>query len=289
MYPQPLGGPHKYIKSAHLDRLRSVVGDSLALETAVLSLLAKYTKGAKRVVQSLDALDATTDLTPTCKNRVLVHLDNRLMSQEERSSVALNELHNMIDPNGMTALALQHLDNIVKSATEQADELDQCIAGCAADVSMEFGSVSMSGSSGGAVAVTASKVNCEVEIIKLKRQMEQSTERTRRAITSTAGTLANGNHDIGEKLMGADAEKAREEESKRNEELNQYVIVHILFCKRNCRRPLPPFPYSFSPILIKLQLSSNVLVLTFFSFFFSHTYSAPFLSSSFSSLQIHHC
>lgn len=214
-----------YIKSAHLDRLRSVVGDSLALETAVLSLLAKYTKGAKRVVQSLDALDATTDLTPTCKNRVLVHLDNRLVSQEERSSVALHELHNMIDPNGSTALALQHLDNIVKSATEQADELDQCIAGCAADVSMEFGSVSTSGSSGGAVAVTASKVNCEVEIIKLKRQMEQSTERTRRAITSTAGTLANGNHDIGEKLMGADAEKAREEESKRNEELNQYTIA----------------------------------------------------------------
>ena len=72
--------------------------------------------------------------------------------------------------------------------------------------------------------------------------IEQSTERTRRAITSTAGTLANGNHDIGEKLMGADAEKAREEESKRNEELNQYVIVHILFSKNNyC--PLPPFPF----------------------------------------------
>ena len=220
-YPATLSAPQEYLHS-HNAELQAVVHDALALEEAVLNLLEKYTLGAERIIQTATKLQ-NADLTPNCKARVLTHLNNRLTSQTERSEMSLESIKQVTSPNQATAKALQQLDILSAQATTHADAIETCIDNCDPATAAAFGKAA--GQGGGAVVISAAKINCKVEVQKLRQEMDKSTARTRRAIEKTTDALSEANSNIGTKMTGIENEKERDAESKRNNDLNEYMLV----------------------------------------------------------------
>ena len=225
-FPAALSASHDYLQNVHLQELRSVVDNTLELENAVVALLERYTLGAERVIKSADKLQNAADLTPQCKSRVLGHLENRLVSQFDRSAMAVDSIRAATSPTGPTAKALEHLEILADRASGHADEIEECLSNCDAATAAAFGKPA--GQGGGVVAASAAqsaKLDCAKEAKDLRREMEKSTERTKSAIEKTARELSNANSNIGARMSGEGVDQEHAAESKRNADLNEYKTV----------------------------------------------------------------
>ena len=220
-YPQALAGPKQYLESEHLQQLQDIIDNALNLEDSVVALLEKYTIGAERIVRSANTLSQQQKLTPSCKLRVLKHLDNRLNLQNEQSSSAVSVIDNIIKKEGPTAKALIHLKTFSNTISSHVDEIETCLDRCDAATISSFGA--RGGNGGGAVAKGSIQLDCEEETKKLHNDMKKTSERIKRNILRSTSSLSESNADLSSSLSGNNLEKEREETERRNNDLMAYT------------------------------------------------------------------
>ena len=218
-HPPALAGPAAYLETTHLTTLHTVVSDALNLEDAVVALLEKYTLGAERVVRSAHKLQQQQALAPSCKLRVLKHLNNRLDLQQDQSSSAVGTIDGR---KGTIEASIQHMKAFAATISSHAEEINSCLDRCDADTLTLFGK---SSSGGGIGAGPGAGVDCPLESKKLRQDMKKTTDRIRRSIERTAAKLTGTNVDIGSTLSGGDLDQDRKDSVKRGYDLSEYLHV----------------------------------------------------------------
>ena len=221
-HPPALAGPAAYLETTHLTTLHTVVSDALDLEDAVIALLEKYTLGAERVVRSAHKLQQQQALAPSCKLRVLKHLNNRLDLQQDQSSSAVGTIEASMSSSSSTAMVVQHMKAFAATISSHAEEINSCLDRCDADTLTLFGK---SSSGGGIGAGPGAGVDCPLESKKLRQDMKKTTDRIRRSIERTAAKLTGTNVDIGSTLSGGDLDQDRKDSVKRGNDLSEYLHV----------------------------------------------------------------
>jgi hypothetical protein len=224
-HPPALAGPAAYLETTHLTTLHTVVSDALDLEDAVIALLEKYTLGAERVVRSAHKLQQQQALAPSCKLRVLKHLNNRLNLQQDQSSSAVGTIEASMSSSSPTAMVVQHMKAFAATISSHAEEIDSCLDRCDADTLTLFGKSSSGGGIGAGPGAPGAGVDCPLESKKLRQDMKKTTDRIRRSIERTAAKLTGTNMDIGSTLSGGDLAQDRKDSVKRGNDLSEYLHV----------------------------------------------------------------